>query len=147
MKIINLADSLEYVAQYVTLRNAHAKALLTHLVTEEETLWWLHHAKVDVEVALRNEELIGAVVLYLDKNAEVTIFTKYAQEGIGGELLQYMLAQRAPMYQLTSVWVWVACENRASLALFSKYGFHLKEEIFKENGCTRLKGVKLEYVY
>ncbi len=147
MKIINLADALEYVAQYVALRNAHAKALLTHLVTEEETLWWLYHANVDVEVALRNEELIGAVVLYLDKNAEVTIFTKYSQEGIGGELLQYMLAQRAPMYQLTSVWAWVTCENNASLALFSKCGFQLKEEVFKEDGTTRLKGVKLEYAY
>lgn len=123
MKIISLAKAPEFITQYVDLRNIYKENLLTNIVTAEETLEWLNRSDICVEVAINDQELLGAVILYLNKDAELAIFTKYHRQGVANKLLQSVKMTAKQTYSLEYIWAWVADENKASLSLFLRNGF------------------------
>lgn len=144
MKIISLANAPEFIEQYVELRNTYKERLFTTAVTKNDTVLWLANSDVYVGVAIDNRELVGAVVLYLSKDAELAIFTKYHNQGIGTKLLRNIKMVARQIYSLEYIWAWVAIDNTASSSLFLKCGFSRVDNICRQYAQKTLNGNKFE---
>jgi len=146
LQIINLADAKCLIEQYVDLRNMYKKELLTDIVTVSETINWLKHARVHVVVAVDCNELIGAATLYLDKNAEIAIFTKKHRSGVASALLNNIKLDARDIFLLNDIWAWIADNNVKSSNLFEKNGFIKKMSICKQYNGKLFSGGVYEYV-
>lgn len=131
MILCDLKNSQHYIKPYIDLRNQNKEQLLTDTVSEDETKLWLKSANVCVKVALENDELIGAAILYFDKAGEVAIFVKHKRSGVGTALLKEIQVQ-AQNENLKKLWVWVSDTNIASKKLFEKNKFNA------DGPCSRL---------
>lgn len=123
MILCNLKNSQHYIKPYIDLRNQNKEQLLTDTVSEDETALWLKSANVCVKVAIENDELIGAAILYFDKAGEVAIFVKRKHSGVGTALLKEIQVQ-ARKENLKNLWAWVSNSNIASKKLFEKNKFN-----------------------
>ncbi len=144
LKIVNLIDTPRFMTEYVDLRNRYTKELLTAIVTVDETVAWLNGSNVHVLIAENGDELLGAIILYLDKNGEIAIFTKYQGKQIASALLQNMKNVAKKIYSLQSLWCWVANNNHASLRVFIKNDFVLFENTTRRYGNISIAGQMLK---
>jgi N-acetylglutamate synthase-like GNAT family acetyltransferase len=144
MILCDLKDALYLTDQYVKLRNLWAKNLLTDDVNEKETLEWLHEKSVVVLVACEEDEVVGASILYLEKEGEIAIFVKYPMQGIATILLRSM-KELARLYQLQYIWGWVEEENIASSTIFLKNGFNEMEKKSRQYKDMIVKGCVYQY--
>jgi len=119
INIIDLKKNLQYLEQYIVLRNSYTHKLLTDKVRLLDTKEWIKNKLIYVLIAVENNTLLGVVILYLNKNNEIAIFTKNSNKGIGSILLSEMekLAIRSKIPYLYS---WVENTNEISIALFIK---------------------------
>lgn len=132
-KLVDLRHHHEFVPQYVALRNRHAGLLLTAPVTVDETTEWLRHERVEVRCLIADNIVMGAVVLYLDRDGEIAIFVREQGRGTGSSLLQ-AIEETAMNAGLASVWAWVLADNNAAQRLFTKNGYRLEER--SERRCN-----------
>lgn len=141
MTIHDLKGTHCLIDQYVRLRNKYAENLLTNYVSNQETLDWLHKKSVVVFVACEGDELVGALVLYIEKEGEIAVFVKNKRRGIATVLLENA-KQYAKGEKMKKIWAWVATTNKASNVLFQKNGFYCISKSRKsfsgmeQNGAT-----------
>ena len=131
VNVVNLKENLQYLDQYLELRNAHKDELFTKSVSYEKTKNWIQSNSILVKIAIKNEILLGVAILYLAKDNEITIFTKEKNKGIGSLLLKE-LEKYALENNLKSIYSWVEKSNEASCALFLKQKFSLLNEGIKK---------------
>lgn len=124
MKIVNLREHIEFLNDYVALRNQYAEQLCSCLMSIAETYQWLHHQNVEVFLMVEDKALIGVGILYLHKYGEVALFVQEQNKGIASRLLQYII-QYGEQVNLPRIWAWIENENKISQRVFTKYGFML----------------------
>ncbi|MDI6591491.1 MAG: GNAT family N-acetyltransferase [Patescibacteria group bacterium] len=122
MKIIDFKKNEKFLKQYVSLRNKYANLLLTKKVTLKETKNWIKKAAVEIRGLVQNQELLGVVILYLDKNKEITIFVKKPGRGLGERLL-LPIERVARAKKCHTVWARVLTNNIPAQKFFEKYGY------------------------
>jgi RimJ/RimL family protein N-acetyltransferase len=129
MKVIDLKENQRFLKQYVSLRNKYRDLLLTKKVTIEETKEWLKKAPVEIRCLLEGNELLGVVILYLNKKNEVTVFVKRPNKGLGKKLL-LIIDKIARAKKIARLWAWVLTTNIPAQRLFEGCGYK-KERLSK----------------
>ncbi len=128
--IVNLKETPDYIEQYVQLRNAYCDLLVTTPVNVPDTLSWLKKTDVEIRGIVRNEELLGVVVLYLERNGEIAFFVKHHRVGIGSKLLN-IIENVAGERGMSCIHAWVLAENEAAKKTFMKNGYQYYGESVK----------------
>ena len=127
-QIINLKTEGDYfIDQYVHLRNNYAELLLTSVVNIAETKEWLKKSDIEVRGLIRNNILLGAVILYLNKDGEIAFFVKQSGKGIGSRLIK-IIEEVAKEKKLQFIWAWVINDNLIAQRVFIKNKF-VKEAV------------------
>lgn len=126
MEIIDLKKEPDLIEQYVELRNNHLGLLLASPVTPEGTREWLKKSGILIWGISENRSLLGAIVLYLDKQNEIAFFVKQQNKGVGTRLLD-IAEDAAKKKGLSSIWAWVLEGNLVAQHVFEKSGF-IKEK-------------------
>ncbi len=141
--MINLREVPEYVVQYVELRNRNYKALISSMMTVEDTREWLAQAGIEVRCIVEDGTVAGAIALNSDRGGELTFFAAKKNTGIGTELIAVMekVGRDAGLEKL---WAWTAKGNVPSRRAFEKNGFRLKNTLAKEYDGKRIEGVIYE---
>jgi L-amino acid N-acyltransferase YncA len=122
IEIVDLKLNLSYVKEYIELRNLYTDKLCTSKVDIAETIMWIKTTKNIIKILLNDKELVGVAILYVEKNNEITIFTKYHKKGYGNKLL-YNIEKTAVENNIDFVYAWIDQTNRRSLNLFRKNNY------------------------
>ncbi len=69
-----------------------------------------------------NDILLGATILYLDREGEIAFFVKQPNTGLGSHLLM-IIQEVACQKGLNSIWAWVLRDNAIACRAFEKNGF------------------------
>ncbi len=137
--IVDLKKNLQYLDQYIVLRNNYKDDLFTEIVTYQETRNWLQNNSIVNMIATQNKMLLGVVILYIDKKNEVTIFVKEKNKGIGTLLLKE-IEKHAIKNGLTYLLSWIEASNKASKTLFIKEKYTLIHEKIKKYNNINYNG-------
>jgi len=146
MKAIDLKKEERFIGQYVALRNRYPDLLLASRVSEDETKQWLRTSDIEARGLVEGDVLVGAVVLYLQKDNEVAFFAKERGRGIGTRLLN-VIEEVASAKGLKSIRAWALSDNAIAQRVFEKCGF-LREGVSerKYKGLTK-QGIKyIKYI-
>jgi len=138
--IIDLKREDLFIPQYVDLRNRYAQLLLSKPVTVAETKAWLLRESVEVRCLIEEDVLVGAVVLYLNKDGEVAFFVKEPKKEVGSQLLR-LIEKVAAEKELGSLWAWVLTTNLAAQRTFLRNGYRLEKECSKKYNDQVLNGL------
>ena len=122
IETIDLKEKEDFLDQYIDLRNKYIELLLTSSVTLPETKGWVKRNNIEIRGLVQDNVLLGAVILYLSRNGEITFFVKDPNKGIGSKLLQ-IIQNVAREKGLQSVWAWVLNDNFIAQRTFEKNGF------------------------
>ncbi len=122
MNIIDLKVEEVFISQYVKLRNSYRELLLSSMVTISETKRWIKRDDIEIRGIVSDMLLLGVVVLYLNKDGEITFFVKNRNNGIGSKLLK-KIETVAKQHSLHYVWSWVLESNHIAKHVFEKEGF------------------------
>jgi GNAT superfamily N-acetyltransferase len=139
MKIIDLKKDDEYISQYIELRNSYSHLLLTDIVKKEETVKWIKNSKTTILGTAKNNELLGVIILYLDRDNEIAIFTKEQKKGIG-TLLLTEIEKTAKKNNINKLWAWVRKDNIPAQKLFEKNGYKLTKNSLRKYDNKDLNG-------
>jgi RimJ/RimL family protein N-acetyltransferase len=120
--ILDLKGHPELLPQYVELRNRYCELLLTQPVAIAETRGWLHSTTTEIRCIADGDDLLGVVLLYIDRGGEVAFFARQVNRGIGTQLL-HIADDMARQKKLTSIWAWVRKDNAAAVRVFEKCGY------------------------
>ena len=140
LKVIDLKKDGFFVPAYVKLRNLHATALLTKSVSVVEMIRCLIQENVEVRCVINDPELLGATILYPDKDGEVALFAKVQGQGIGSLLLETIEGVAVEQH-LSEVWAWVSESNAAAQKAFLKNGYVESHGFEKEYQVKTISGV------
>jgi GNAT superfamily N-acetyltransferase len=121
-EILDLKEKENFIEQYVNLRNNYTKLLLTCPVNVFETKLWIRKPYVEIRGIVQNNILLGVVILYLNRNGEITFFVKYQNKGLGGRLLD-IIEDVSKKKKLKNIWGWVLKDNLVAQRAFEKKGF------------------------
>ena len=141
MDIIDLRKREDFINQYVQLRNAYAELLLTSPVNVSETREWLQKNDIEIRSLVENDILLGVVILYLNKEGEISFFVKESSKGIGSRLLN-IIEEVAKKKNLKSIWAWVLEENLIAQKAFEKNRFKKESVSWKEYKGIVRKGIQ-----
>lgn len=138
MRIVNLKLNPLYISPYVQLRNHYKDLLMTDPVTIEQTQKWLKSQDVEVRIIVEKNEVLGAIVLYLNKDNEIAIFVKKRGIGLGAKLLKAIIdiAHKRNILYLRAI---VRVDNLSAQRFFIKNGFVVEKEyikLYKNNKIT-----------
>ncbi len=139
LKIVDLRKDELFISQYVELRNSYADLLLTKPVEVGETKKWLTREDVEVRCLVDNGVLIGAVIIYLNKENEIAFFVKDRNRGIGNQLLR-AIEEVARERKLNGLWAWVLSSNTVAQKSFMKNGYLLEEKTQRRYNDKTLEG-------
>lgn len=139
MKVLRLRDESNYLEEYIVLRNHLKKFLLANSVNLEETKDWLNYFDVEVIIAIENKKLLGACILHIYRDGEVSIFTRTSRNGIGTILLNE-IEKYAIQRKFKSIWAWISDTNIASQNFFKKNEFVKKRKKIKIYSDEKIKG-------
>lgn len=129
------------LAQYMELRNSYADLLLTEPVTKEGTLEWLKRDDVEVMGLAEGNSLLGAVILYLNRNGEIAVFAGERNKGVGSKLLD-LIEYTAKQKKMQSIWSWVLKDNLIAQRVFEKNGFEKEGETVREYKGMHKQGIE-----
>lgn len=121
-EVVDLRAAPELLAGYVALRNRHARLLLTAPVDEEGTRRWLAAAPALALLLREGPRVLGAAVLYPDRDGEVAVFVDEPRRGAGSALLAAVEAA-ARARGMAGIRAVVRDDNAAARALFLRAGF------------------------
>lgn len=85
--IVDLRAAPELVEAYIALRNRHAELLLSEPVTAAGTRRWLAETPAQVRLLREGKRVLGAAVLYPERDGEVAVFVDEPGRGDGPVLL------------------------------------------------------------
>lgn len=141
-EIIDLKNHEYFIEQYVDLRNSYTEQLLTSPVNISETKEWLKLNDVEIRGIVREDVLLGVVILYLHRDGEIAFFVRDKNKGVGSKLLEIIEVVGIEK-KLNVIWGWVLKDNLIAQRVFEKSGF-LKEGISER----QYKGlIKQGYIY
>ena len=141
MKVVDLKRSeSKYIQQYVDLRNHYQDFLLCNTVSLESTVEWLERANVVVRAILCEDKLLGASVLYYDRDGEVAFFALEQGKGIGSALLK-AIEEVAIKQGIPLIWAWMLEDNNIARRAFEKNGFVLFEHSSRVYNAQLKRGV------
>ena len=122
---------IEIIEQYVALRNRYRDLINSREVSVEETIEWLSESHAIIYGIVEGDALLGVLVIYVDKDHELTFFSRTSGKGIGTVLLK-LADELAMEHKIERLWAWTFCDNVPARKSFIKNGWILKEED-KEN--------------
>ena len=120
--ILDLKKNPDFLPQYVELRNSYCELLLTHPVILSETIQWLKWTTAEIHLIEEENCLLGVLLLYIDRNGEVALFTRKHNAGIGKNLLR-VADNIALSFSLPSIWSWIRADNYKAVHVFEKSGY------------------------
>lgn len=126
-RIIDLKAEEIFVGEYVSLRNRYHELLLTKPVNVAETKEWLRDDQIEIRGLVKDNVLLGVVILYLNRDGEIAFIATARHQGIGTELLK-IIEQVAKEKKLKSLWAWVLSDNMAAKRAFEKNGYRMEGE-------------------
>ncbi len=132
-RIIDLKKEKAFIEAYVSLRNRYADLLLTRTVNAAETKEWLKRGDIETRAILWGSDLVGATILYLHREGEITFFVKEPNQGLGSQLLR-IIEEVARQERLEYIWGWVLEDNLTAKRAFEKNRFikeGIRERTFK----------------
>lgn len=142
-KIINLKEKLDFLDQYINLRNQNTNFLLTKPVTTTETREWIKEEGIEIRGLASSGILLGVAVLYLKKGGEIAFFTRHPNRGTGSILLK-AIEEVAKAHQISPVWAWVSSKNAIAKRAFLKNGYRVEAESVKTHNHQTIKGILLK---
>jgi RimJ/RimL family protein N-acetyltransferase len=110
-------------------------------VNASETREWLKKNDIEIRSLVENDILLGVVILYLNKEGEISFFAKELNKGIGSRLLN-IIEEVAKKKNLKSIWAWVLGENLIAQKAFEKNGFKKESVSEKEYKGVLRKGIQ-----
>jgi hypothetical protein len=122
---------IEIIEQYVALRNKYHNLINSREVSVEETIEWLSKSHTIIYGIIEGDVLLGVVVIYVDRDHELTFFSRTSGKGIGTVLLK-LADEIAKEHKIEQLWAWTFCDNVPARKSFIKNGWILKKED-KEN--------------
>ena len=140
MAVVDLREAHTFIHQYVELRNRYKDLLLTKKVTTDETVAWLEREDVEVRCLVRDNLLLGAVVLYPSKENEVTFFVKEPGKGAGNRLLG-IIEDVAKEKGIIDLWAWVLQSNTAARKSFQKREYDQDSIFEREFNGSLFEGI------
>jgi ribosomal protein S18 acetylase RimI-like enzyme len=141
METIDLKKEKDFVNQYVQLRNTYAELLLTSPMNISKTKEWLKKNDIEIRALVEDDILLGVVILYQNKEGEISFFVKDPNKGIGSRLLN-IIEGIARKKNLKSIWAWVLKENLIAQKVFEKKGFIKEGKSEKEYKGMVREGIK-----
>lgn len=126
-KIVDLRKKQEYLKQYVDLRNLYVNELLTSEVTVDDTIEWLSKSDVEIYGLVEKGVLLGVILVYVEKQGEISFFVKEPGRGYGAKLLK-VADEIARKRNLSFLWAWTKKENLAAIRAFEKNDYQRKKE-------------------
>lgn len=141
METIDLKKKKNFVDQYVQLRNTHTELLLTSPMNISATKEWLEKNDIEIRALAEDNILLGVVILYQNKEGEISFFVKAPSKGIGSRLLN-IIEEVARKKNLRSIWAWVLKENLIAQKVFEKKGFIREGTSEKEYKGVVREGIK-----
>jgi N-acetylglutamate synthase-like GNAT family acetyltransferase len=141
--IVDLKKSPEFINQYVLLRNRFLDLLLTDKVTEEDTKNWLKNKNVEVICSIEENVLIGACIIHLYREGEITIFVKKSRKGTGTLLLKEVESV-AKKKGLNKIWAFTRSDNSKAENFFLINGYHKKGSEMKKHKTVEVLGTVFE---
>ncbi len=124
--IVLIKDDLNFIKQYVELRNFYSDLLLTEKVNVEQTVEWINQNDVDVVGIADQNIILGIVMIYYNKDGEVTVFAREKNKGIGSILLD--IGEKTARKRINTIWSWVLEDNKIAKHVFLKNGYFVSEE-------------------
>jgi len=129
--IVDLEENLQYLDQYIELRNSFTDKLLCEKVTMQDTKEWIKNTQLCIKIATQNSLILGVVILYMDKENEITVFVKEQNKGLGN-LLLLEIEKFALDSKIKQIYAWIQNTNIASQSLF------LKQKYIKQKQSTKI---------
>lgn len=130
LKSVNLKKGY-FIRQYVDLRNSYRELLLTSSVNLGETRKWLKRKDIEVYGVVQDNILLGAVILYINRDGEIALFARDPDRKIGSRLIG-IIEEVAREKNLRFVRGWVLKDNSIAQKVFKKNGF-------EEEGTSKRK--------
>jgi hypothetical protein len=120
--LVNLKEQPDFIEQYVQLRNLYCELLVTRPVNIVETKEWLKREDIEIRGIVRDNLLIGVVILFLNRGGEITFFSRVKRSGLGSKLLSIIeiVAEERGHREL---WAWVLCNNLIAQRAFLKNSY------------------------
>ena len=143
MIFVDLRERIDLVNQYVELRNRYQNFLLTKRVTLEETCNWIKSANVKILICASEGKLLGAAIIYFDKDNEVSIFVDKKSQGIGSKLLHKIVISANEM-KLEKIWSWVLTSNIVAQKTFEKNCFIKNKIRTRYHNGKKFEGIEYE---
>lgn len=144
-RVVDLKKEESFVEQYINLRNSYTGMLLTEPVNLSGTREWLKKADIEVIGLAEDNALLGAVILYLDRDGEIAFFAGEKNRGIGSKLL-VLIEDVAKQKMLQSVCSWVLKENLIAQRVFEKNGFRKEGETVREYKGMSRQGIEYKKI-
>jgi len=138
-KTVNIKKEKKLLEQYIDLRNKYSKDILSRPVTYPATIDWLKKTDVEIYGLVKNDNLLGVILIYIEKGNEVTFFAKEPGKGIGDKLLK--IADRiAKKRKLSRLWAWTRIENLPAIKAFEKNSYKKTGVKFRKYQGEKIKG-------
>lgn len=122
---------VEIIEQYVELRNRYHNLLNSRKVSVEETIEWLSKGHTIIYGIVEGDMLLGVVIIYIDRDYELTFFSRTSGKGIGTVLLK-LADEIAKEHKIEQLRAWTFCDNVPARKSFIKNEWIRKKED-KEN--------------
>jgi spore coat polysaccharide biosynthesis protein SpsF len=143
LEIVNLNStaSVELLEQYVKLRNKYKDTLNSSIITLEGTKKWLEQNSAYLRGIVKQKMLIGVIIIYINKNYELTFFSKEIGMGVGKFLLN-IADDIAEEKKIKKLWAWTSINNFPSIKSLEKNGWKVIsqtknkiyfEKVYEEN--------------
>ncbi len=128
--IVNLKEETNFIEQYVQLRNQYCDLLVTNPVNISETRKWIKREDIEVRCIVRDNLLVGVVILFINRKGEIAFFSRIRHQGLGSKLLS-IIENVAKDRGVREVWAWVLFNNVVAQRAFLKNGFKMSESLTK----------------
>jgi len=140
MQLINIKNSVEYIKQYVEMRNLFTQALLTESVNVENTKRWLNKTDSRVLGLVAKNLLKGVVIIYPQRNFEIAVFAAEERKGIGTSLLE-IAEIHANKLGSNFIWAWVRNDNFSAQRCFINSNYAEEGRDVRQYNGHSIKGV------
>jgi len=138
-RVVNLKVDENFIEQYVQLRNRYCDLLVTNPINAVETREWLKREDIEIRGIVRDNVLLGVVILFLNRKNEIAFFSSIDRRGFGSKLLS-IIEIAAKERGLRDVWAWVLCDNVIAQRAFLKNGYQKAENSTKTYQGRILQG-------